>query len=385
MVVREEIRKTGTTRSLTASVGRAVPAVVVSMFLATLGACQQPTRPLFAQEGEALVWPPEPLPTKIRHVGELSGVADLQARKPVLKSLHDLLVGEDPPESLYGPRAVLSLADMGLVWVADPGGRCLHLFDLRLREYAKITHAGPTRLLTPVGLSRGPEGTIYVCDSELAAIFRLSERTGEFIAELALPEVLQRAVAVHYDAPTGDLFVVDSIAHNIKVISSDGSMRRIIGRRGIAPGEFNFPLAVTADAEMIWVVDTGNQRIQGLSRDGEPLVIIGREGDAPGNLTLPKGIALDSRGHIYVVDGRFENVQIFDRLGRLLLFFGEEGTGPGEFWLPTGIDVDADDRIWICDSYNRRLQVFDYVGLDTEKLNAAPPRQRPSESASVSE
>lgn len=385
MPIRMDERKMVPRRLRMAIDSRTVAIMGFLVLVIGLGGCQRATRPLFAHDGPALVWPPDPLPPKIRHIGELRGTVDLQTSRSGFESLADFFVGAPPNEILYGPRAVLSLADKDCLWVADPGGRCLHFFDLGRRKYAKITRVGASRLLMPVGLSRGPEGSIYTCDSELGAIFRLSDRTGELLDEVTLSEVLQRPVAVHYDPAREELFVVDSLAHNIKVLGPDKSVRRIIGRRGLAPGEFNFPLAVTADEEMIWVVDTGNQRIQGLSRSGEPLAIIGGEGDTPGHLTLPKGIALDSQGHVYVVDGRFENVQVFDKQGRLLLFFGEEGSGPGEFWLPTGIDIDANDRIWICDSYNRRLQVFDYVRSKPDEEQAEQPRERQVRAASVAE
>jgi hypothetical protein len=169
-------------------------------------------------------------------------------------------------------------------------------------------------------------------------------------------------VALYYDSAAQELFVVDAAAHDIKVLAPDGRLRRIIGRRGRGPGEFNFPCDIAENDGLIWIVDAGNNRIQGLTRNGLAAVVFGTAGDAPGDLALPKSLAFDSDGNLYVVDARFENVQIFDQTGRLLLFFGREGIGPGEFWLPAGICIDPFDRIWICDTYNGRLQVFDYVG-----------------------
>ncbi len=247
------------------------------------------------------------------------------------------------------------------MWVADPGGRCLHLLDLENRSYRQITRAGKTPLLSPVSLCLGPDESIYVCDSESVAIYRLSGRTGDLIERLRLPEDILRPAAVGYDPKAGDLYVVDVLAHNVKVLSRRGVLRRIMGRRGEGPGEFNFPSGIAVEDDMIWLVDTGNHRVQGLNRAGDPVASFGQAGDAPGDLALPKGVAVDSDGHLYVVDARFENVQIYDRSGKLLLFFGEEGTAEGEFWLPAGIFIDADDRIWVCDSYNRRVQVFQYV------------------------
>ncbi|MHC5111272.1 MAG: 6-bladed beta-propeller [Planctomycetota bacterium] len=263
--------------------------------------------------------------------------------------------------------------------MADSGGRCLQLFDLRARTHTKITLVGEAPLLAPVGLARGPDRSIFVCDAESGAVYQFSSASGDFLGELPISDVLQRPVALQFDPERQDLLVVDSAAHNIKVFSLDGQVQRIIGRRGAGPGEFNFPLDVIADGETLWVVDTGNHRIQGVTRDGEPVASFGQPGDSPGDLALPKGIAQDGHGNLYVVDARFENVQVFDREGRLLLFFGQEGVGMGEFWLPAGIDIDSNNRIWVCDMYNRRLQVFDYIGAQADNGPEERKAEQPAE------
>ncbi|MDO8631257.1 MAG: hypothetical protein Q7R41_12265 [Phycisphaerales bacterium] len=335
---------------------------VVAVIVAGLASgCASPAGPIFEEPSQTIAWPPPPKPARIRYVGQLTGSADLKPARSGLEKLGALLVGKKEPYLLYGPRAVVCTPDGQRVWIADPGGRCLHLFDLERRNYRKITKAGDAHLLAPVGVCPGPPGSIYVCDSEATAIYELSDRDGTLIAAMALPEEIERPVALYYDGATEELYVVDVTAHNIKVLGTDGSLRRMIGRRGSGPGEFNFPTAISADDKNLWIADSGNHRVQAIDRAGEPVATFGQVGDAPGDLALPKSVAVDSTGHVYVVDGRFENVQIFDGDGRLLLFFGDEGTGPGEFWLPGGIFIEPTGRIWVCDSYNRRVQVFQYA------------------------
>ena len=326
------------------------------------GGCTPVLRPVFEEPPSAVVWPPAPTPPRIRYVGQLTSAADLKPPPKPFQALTDLLVGARPAQPMYGPRSVVRTPDGRRLWVADPGGRCLHRLDLEDRSYVKVDRAGKALLLTPVDVCLGPEGSIFVCDSQGAAIYRLDGGSGALLATLRLPEDIQRPVALHYRDDRGELYVVDAAAHNIKVLGSDGRLLRILGKRGDGPGELNFPCAITGDAERIWVADSGNHRVQALTPTGEPIAQFGRAGDAPGDLALPKGVACDAQGHVYVVDARFENVQVFDRQGRLLLAFGHEGTGPGEFWLPSGIFIDAGNRIWVCDSYNGRVQVFDYVG-----------------------
>jgi DNA-binding beta-propeller fold protein YncE len=323
--------------------------------------CAPTLRPIFDRQEPGLTWPPPPKPSRIQYVGQLRTSEDLKPPSKPFEGLADLLVGRKEPDVLYGPRDVAVSRDGQRVWIADPGGRCLHLFDLQNRSYRKIERLGRSRLISPVGLCQGPGESMYVCDSQDVAIHRFLTLTGAWMGSLRLTEDIRRPAALHYDADNQELYVVDVSAHDIKVLGRDGRLLRIIGHRGTRPGEFNYPSAIAGSSDTLWVSDTGNSRVQAIRRSGEPIGVFGQSGDAPGDFALPKGIALDRDAHVYVVDARFENVQIFSPNGQLLLSFGQEGTAPGEFWLPGGIFIDSVDRIWICDSYNARVQVFQYV------------------------
>ena len=333
-----------------------------------LPACRHQLEPIFEPMQAGPAWPEPPAAARIRYLGQLRTSKDLKPAPKPFEELGDLLLGPREPAPMYGPRAAVCTPDGEHLWVADPGGRCLHLFDLKERTYRKIVRAGERALLAPVGVSLGPHRTVYVCDSEDVAVHVFDASTGRFIESLPLPEVIRRPVDLAYDESADALYVVDVSAHDVKVLSADGALRGVIGRRGGGPGELNFPSAIALHGDTLWVADTGNQRVQALARDGTPLGSFGGAGDAPGDLALPKGVACDREGNVYVVDGRFENVQVFDAKGRLLLVFGQEGTGPGEFWLPGGISIDAQYRIWVCDAYNRRVQVFQRM-FDTLEID----------------
>lgn len=323
--------------------------------------CSGPLRPVFPPIQDARAWPEPPEASRIRYVGALSTSADLKPSPKPFSGLSNLLVGPAKPDPLYGPRSIVSSEDGKRIWVADVGGRCLHLLDLDRRVYRKVTRVGEASLLAPVDVCRGPGSSLFVCDSEAVAVHRISAESGDGLGTLRIPEDLQRPAAVYWDDAARELFVADTGAHDIKVLNENGALLRIFGKRGAGPGEFNFPCDLIGDGESLWVVDAGNHRVQRISPAGEVVGGFGQAGDALGDLALPKGVALDGDGHVYVVDARFENVQIFDRSGQLLLAFGEEGSEPGQFWLPAGIHIDAANRIWVCDTYNGRIQVFEYL------------------------
>jgi DNA-binding beta-propeller fold protein YncE len=338
-----------------------------------LPACSQSLEPIFDESRSDLVWPPAPAAPRIRYVGQLQTDIDLKRPAKPFEAIGDFLLGAKPPQPLYGPRSVVRSRDGEHLWVADPGGRCLHRLDLADRSYQKLTRIGTSPLLSPVGVCLGPPGMIYVCDSEGVTIDLLSSEDGRHIETVRLPEEIDRPVALSYNVSSEELFVVDVRMHDIKVIDGEGRLLRILGRRGSGPGAFNFPCAIAADRDHLWIVDAGNNRVQCITPEGVPVCSIGQAGDAPGDMALPKAVALDSEGHVYVVDARFENIQVFDHQGRLLLHLGEEGSGPAEFWLPSGIFIDATDRIWVCDSYNERIQVFDYLPAPTAESNGGKP------------
>jgi len=344
---------------------RRMAQVSVTALVASLGAaCQQPLKPVFTPLPTPLTWPAPPNEARVRYVGALTSSADLKPPPKAFQGLTDFLIGKKAPQELFGPRAVTVSRNGRFVWIADPGGRCVHGFDIVGRGYTKITEAGGTPLLSPVGLCLEGDRSLLVCDSEGVAIHRLDVATGAFVATLELPEDIQRPVALYHDEGRGELFVVDVLDHNIKVLNHEARLLRTLGTRGNAPGTFNFPSDITSDGSTLWIADTGNHRVQGIGFDGRPVLSFGQVGDAPGDLAMPKGVALDRDGHLYVVDARFENVQIFSPQGELLLYFGEEGTRPGAFWLPAGIFIDRDNRIWVCDTYNKRVQVFEYLSMN---------------------
>jgi sugar lactone lactonase YvrE len=189
----------------------------------------------------------------------------------------------------------------------------------------------------------------------------------------------------------------------------------VIGSRGIGPGRFQKPRAITIDSEdRIYVVDmTG--RIQVLSSEGEPLALWrtpeiyqgkptgltisptgnllvadthysrilqyqpdgthlekhtlgGTHGLEPGEFGLVTDIAIDSQGNQYISEyGELDRIQKFSPEGEFLFQWGGSGTEPGQFERPNNLAVDENDHLWVVDACNHRIQVFDATG-DEAKL-----------------
>jgi DNA-binding beta-propeller fold protein YncE len=343
-------------------------AVVAATALAGAAGCTGKAGELFPPPPQPVAWPAPPEPARVRYVGQIATSADLRPGARFGQGLGERLFGKRPVRSMLTPYAVCTDgADQ--LFVADSNAQVLHVFNLRTRTYARRVPANDRRRFAqPVGIAHegvGGRGRLFVADAADACVY-VFDRDG-YTLRVVRGAFLRRPCGLAYDARRRLLFVADAGLHQVTVLSRDGQYVTHIGRRGTAPGEFNFPTNVALDAQRrLYVSDSLNFRVQQFGVDGRHLRTIGRKGDLPGYFAQPKGVAVDSQDHLYVVDANFEAVQIFDADGNVLLSFGQEGRGPGEFWLPGGIFIDAQDRIWVADSYNRRVQVFQY-------LREAPP------------
>jgi DNA-binding beta-propeller fold protein YncE len=333
-------------------------AALLAVALLALG-CDRGGRPPVST-GEAmseLVWPAPPARPRIRFLRAVAGPADLGIRPSFWERVGAVLVGRDS-ETFVRPAGVA--ARDGVLYVADPGAPALWVLDSRAGRARRVGEAGGHPLVSPVAVALGPGGQVFLADSALARIFRV-DRAGRTSATLT-DERLRRPAGLAYDPVRDRLYVADSASHRVLILTGDGRPVGEIGRRGAAPGEFNFPthVAVAPDGGLV-VTDALGYRIQRFAPDGTPAGQFGRQGDAAGDFASPKGVALDSEGHVYVVEALFDAVQVFDGNGRFLLGFGERGGGRGQFWLPGGLFIDPQDHIYVGDAYNGRVQVFEYL------------------------
>lgn len=118
--------------------------------------------------------------------------------------------------------------------------------------------AGPGDLKTPNGIAIGPDGTIYVSDSNN---FRIQAFSPEGKVKWIAPQIgVPRGLGID---KKGNLLVVNAINSNILVFSPKGKYLGLAGGFGEGKGEFIFPndLAVQPNGDTI-IADKDNNRIQ---------------------------------------------------------------------------------------------------------------------------
>ncbi len=304
-----------------------------------------------------VVWPKSPERPRIRFLKAVANPTDLGIQSSFWERLGELLMGKSEAWMIR-PTGVAAQGDV--LYVADPGAQALWILDGSGGRFKVIRGGGGQQLASPVAVALGRAGRIYVADSFLRKIF-LFDQDGKLSRSVESASFL-RPAGVAYDEVADRLYVADSAAHRIWILSGQGVLQGEIGGRGTKNGEFNYPTHVALDrAGDLYVTDALGFRLQIFARDGRFLGAFGRHGDASGDFAAPKGLGVDSEGHVYVVDALFDTVQIFDRSGQLLLTFGERGVAPGRFWLPSGLFIDERDWIYVADSYNQRIQIFQYL------------------------
>jgi sugar lactone lactonase YvrE len=305
----------------------------------------------------SLVWPVPPEVARVVYTQEVRAPADLGVRSSALSRFGHWLTGTGQRNDRFLKPFGISLDEEENLCLTDTGANAVCFYNRTHKKWQKWDKIGTVRFSAPVAVVKR-SGIFFVADSGLGSVIAFDENG----------KLLNR-ITNHLERPSGlvimneRLLVADSQRHKVVVFDLRGGFQGEFGRRGVGPGEFNFPTHLAADSEgNCYVTDSMNSRVQILDSTGHFKGQVGSLGDSSGSFGRPKGVAVDSFGHVYVLDAMFDNLQIFDRDGHLLLYLGETGAAKGEFWLPNGIAISRSNEIFIADSYNRRVQVFKYVG-----------------------
>lgn len=341
--------------------------------LGLAGCAGEPARLHFgmddAPEGKRVLFPPQPEVPRYAYAGQLTGEANFRREnaetgKNLLRWIVGLVAGDAPPAVLQRPQG--GAVAGGRIYVSDVSRSAVFVFDQAAGELLVWEQAdGLKRFATPIGVTPGPEGQLFVADADLGLVARLDAK-GNPLSAFG-KGLLKRPTGVAYDADRAQLYISDTYSHDIKVLDAEGRLERVIGARGDGAGQFNFPTHLALWRDELYVADTMNARIVVLdSQTGAVLREIGSRGLNVGNLVRPKGVALDSEGNVYVVESYYDHLLVFSHKGQFLLPIGGVGKDTGKFYLPAGVWVDSNNRVFVADMFNGRVMAFQFLGGEAE-------------------
>lgn len=253
---------------------------------------------------------------------------------------------------------------------------------------------GPGEFNAPEGIALGPEGRVYVADTNNHRV-QVFDSQGRYLFEWGSLCILETKEGCktpegegQFNAPegiiygvlSGIIYVADSGNHRVQAFAPDGEFLFQWGASGKEAGQFNNPVGLAVDDEArVYVADVMNHRLQVFSHTGRFLRQWGTEGTESGQFRFPTGVAI-YQGSVYVTDNLNHRVQRFDLEGDFLSAWGghcrlstqegcmdPDGDGPlmlgdGQFRKPFGIAVDQQGRIYVLDQGNHRVEVFDARG-----------------------
>jgi DNA-binding beta-propeller fold protein YncE len=311
---------------------------------------------LFAQSHDSLcVWPPPPDQARIKHIQTILSLADFKHEGGFFSKLFNFFAGAERRSQWFVQPVGIAVSPNGRIVVTDPGASCVHIIDIKEKDYKCITETKFGKFTSPVGVAFAEDGTMYVSDSQRGDVVIFDS---DFDADHLIKGDIKRPTGL---AVVGDkLYVVDTGDHQIKVFNRRGEYLSSFGKHGNGYGEFNYPLQL-AVRDSIVVLDGLNYRVQTFDVAGKFGSTFGRQGNIAGRFAGPKGIALDSDDNIYVTDALMDNFQIFSKNGQLLLIVGTHGKLDGQFMNPGGICIDRNDKIYVVETLNKRIQIFQYL------------------------
>jgi hypothetical protein len=252
--------------------------------------------------------------------------------------------------------------------------------DGKGRIYVSGDELNPVLMLTPDGDLLGswgqntlvnPHGvriqgdTVWVSDIAMHQVHQFT-LAGKLIRSFGVRDEAGDAPD-HFNKPTdfafarnGDIYISDGYL-NTRVIclAPNGSIRRIWGRKGTGPSEFDLVHAVAMeDSSRVYVSDRSNNRVQIFDLEGNFITQWKHVGRPYGFDVLP-----DSTIFICGLDVDTERWQIkhLDRNGNVLADFGSTGEGPGQFLMAHSIMVDRKGGVIVADGKANRIQKFEPV------------------------
>jgi len=246
----------------------------------------------------------------------------------------------------------VAVAPDGTILASDAGRNCIFRFDPQgefLGRTGTASHGERMDRLAAV---------LVAADGSL---FKVFQRTMSLIQHYGADGVLKEEFGGEGTAPgkflrprgaalgpDGNLYVADSENQNITVLRPDGVLVRVFGKPGKGAGDMYYPRALAvSDEGIVYVGDAGNQRVQLYQPTGECVRTLSTIRVNPYTLDV------DAKGNCAVYDDADRVVVVFDGEGR-----ERWRISPAEVRDVGATAFAPDGKLWVLDRGEGAVQVF---------------------------
>lgn len=263
--------------------------------------------------------------------------------------------------------------------------------------------ASPFNSMAALAMER--DGSLLIVDSSSRVVSRVNTR-GEITRVAGVGSRSNNdggddgpALQANFRSPQGvavdskgNIYIADSAANRIRIITPDGIIRHFAGHEKGAPGfsgdggiataaRFNSPYRLAVDAhDNLYVSDLDNHRVRRIDAVTKIVTTVAGNGTAftsslenrPATqvpVRGPVGLAFDRQGRLYIAVSGHHQIRRVDFTTGLITtvagvgFAGDEGEGipamQAALNSPRGVAVDSVGNIYIADFYNHRLRMVD--------------------------
>ncbi len=265
-----------------------------------------------------------------------------------------------PPGLNFGETSGIALNSRGHIFVFHRGSPALVEFD---SEGHFIRAIGEGLFTKAHGLRIDAEDNIWTTDVGSHTVLKFSPHgdllmvlgkkgmAGEWWDVFNFP-LFNKPTDIAF-SPAGQIYISDGYG-NARVMKFDreGNFIKTWGSKGIAPGEFNLPHSIVADAAgRVYVVDRENRRVQVFNTEGNFI-------EEWTHVGAPFGLCISSDNFLFLADGVNNRILKLTLEGKILGAFGQPGKGPGQFGLAHDIAVGPGNEIYVAEILNWRAQKF---------------------------
>lgn len=276
--------------------------------------------------------------------------------------------------------------------------------------------SSPGELSNPTGIAQGPDGFLYIGDSDNLRIIVL-DTDGNLIRSFEGSFVYSQSRMEVRIGSDGEVYVLDGGTRKVKVFTPGGTLLRSFGNAGTLQGQFMTIRAMGLDAsDNIYVADwigpgSNGGRIQKFDKMGNFISVIqgeysfsGLDVASDGKIVAPDsywlkvwafdqsggstsfglqgqggrqgefngawGVDIAANGEIYIADVGNNRIQVFDANNTFVREFGAGIGAVGSLKYPTGADVDSDGNVYVAEAQNNRVQIFDPAGTSLATIGS---------------